>query len=78
MNPAGSTPSVNNNGQNGDDTHWGMIRVPFALVLQACLMTLGIKWRGGTHQLFSSSQAEVKASTASVPRAQNLEFKSSI
>ena len=72
INFAGSEPFGNSRGQNGDDNHCGTIRVPLAFELWACLMTLGIKYIGGNHQLFSSAQLQVNASTASKPGAQNL------
>ena len=73
-NSAGSVPSGNSNGQKGEDNHFGMTKVPWDFVIQACLTALGTKWMGGTHQLLSSIQLQVKASTASAPGAQNLEL----
>jgi len=70
-NSAGSIPFGNSNGQNGEDNHLGTI---WYLVFWACLITLQIKWTCGNHQLLSSAQRYVKASTASVPGNQYLEL----
>ena len=69
---AGSVPLGNNKGQNGEDSHWGTMRVPLAPDAWACLITLGIKLTGGNNQLLSVLQLQVNASTASEPGAQNL------
>ena len=73
-NSAGVKPLGNSKGQKGDESHWGISKVPFALVFCACLQTLGTRWIGGHHQLFSPAQEHVKASTASAPGDQNLEL----
>ena len=65
---------VNNIGQKTADGHFGTSRVPFALVDWACRNTRGTKYTGGHHQLFSSCQLQVNASTASDPGFQNLEL----
>jgi len=73
-NSTGSITFGNSKGQKGDESHW----VPFAPRLCAYLITRGIKYTGGNHQLLSSAQLQVDASTASVPGVQNLELNLSI
>ena len=73
-NSAGSDPLGNRSGQNGAESHWGIIRVPEPFVFWACLITLGTKHTGGNHQFVFPSQLQVNASIASEPGVQNLEL----
>ena len=70
---AGSQPFGNSNGQYGAEGHCGIISVPLALVFCACLTTLGTKYIGGYHQLFSMLQSQVNVSTVTDLGTQNLE-----
>ena len=70
-------PSGNKIGQKGADGHCGTIKVPTALVLSPCWMNLVTRPTGGHHQLVSSPQLTVNASTASDSGFQNLELNCS-
>ena len=64
----------NNSSQDDDEGHLGTTEVPTELLLIKWLINLLTIETGGTNQLFSPDESDVKASTAMEPGFQYKEF----